>query len=357
MNITLKELKNINSESCITIILNTHRTSPDSAKDAITLKNLCKQAEDRLLVDEDKRDAKNLIKRMHELTSQIDHNYNLESLVLFVNENIAEYTRLPISVEDRVIIDNTFATRDLIRALHQEANYLILLLSHHKVRLIEAFNGKVVKEYDDSFPMENSQFYSTNKVELSNASRQTNLIAEFFNRVDKEVNNIRNENPLPVLICSEESNYHEYLKIADQKQSIFEAYLNKNRLDEKAHQIVEHAWEIVKKLTVEKNNSRKQELLNAQNSDKFFSDINDIYRAILEGKVQTLFLEEGLFQPGIIDGNSISFVTEEERTKKSVTDDIYDELIEANMKFGGDTVFLPKGELADFNGFVAITRY
>ncbi len=32
MNIKLKELKNIVSESCVTIILNTHRTSPDNKK-------------------------------------------------------------------------------------------------------------------------------------------------------------------------------------------------------------------------------------------------------------------------------------------------------------------------------------
>jgi len=357
MNITLKELKDIYSESCITIILNTHRTRPDNEKDSITLKNLCKRAEERLLADESKRDAEKLIQRIQELASQIDHRHNLEGLVLFVNEDIAEYIRLPIKVEDRVLIDHTFATRDLVRSLHQAANYFILVLSQQKVRLIEAFNNKVVKEYDNSFPMENTQFYSTNKAELSNASRQTSLIAEFFNRVEKEVNKVRKENTLPVLICSEQSNYHEYLKVADQKQGVFDIFLNKNRLDEKAHPIVEDAWEIVKEHLIEKNNARKQELVKAVSSGKYLSDVNDIHRAILEGKLRTLFIEEGLFQPGIMEGNTIKFVSEEERAQKAVTDDIYDELIEINMNYGGDAVFLPKGDLSDFNGFGAITRY
>src|SRR5690554_732387 len=226
MNIKLKELKDIISESCVTIILNTHRTSPDNKKDSITLKNLIKEAEERLFADESKRNAKGLVERLKELESKIDHSHNLESLVLFVNEDIAEYTRLPIAVEERVVIDHTFATRDLVRALHLETNYYVLVLSQQKVRLLEAFNDKVVSEIGSPFPIENSQFYSTNKAELSNASRQTNLVAEFFNRVDKEVNKIRKDNPLPVLICTEESNYHEYLKVADQKQSIIETYLN-----------------------------------------------------------------------------------------------------------------------------------
>lgn len=357
MNIKLKELKDIISENCVTIILNTHRTSPDNKKDPLTLKNLIKEAEERLFADENKRDAKQLVERLKDLESQIDHNHNLESLILFVNEDVTEYTRLPIAVENRVVIDHTFATRDLVRALHFETNYYVLVLSQQKVRLIEAFNDKVVAEIGNPFPIENTQFYSTNKAELSNASRQTNLVAEFFNRVDKEVNKVRKENPLPVLICTEESNYHEYLKIADQKQSIFDTNLNKNRVDEKAHAIVTEAWAIVKEYTVEKNNARKGELQTAVSQNKFLSDTNEIWQAIKQGRVQTIFIEEGNFQPATWENDQIQYVSDNLRDRKEVVDDIYDELVEANMNYGGDVVFLPKGELSDFNGFGAITRY
>lgn len=357
MNVTLKELKDTVSENCITIILNTHRTSPDNKKDALVLKNLIKEAEERLLSDESKKEAQQLVKSMRTLEAQIDHNHNQESLILFVNENIAKYTRLPISVEDRVVIDYTFATRELVRALHHEANYYVLLISQQKVRLIEAFNDKVVGEVSGSFPMENTELYSTSRDELANAKKQRNLLAEFFNRIDKAVNEVRKTNPLPVLICSEESNYHEYLKVADQKHSIFETYLNKNRLDEKAHHIVSEAWKVVKEHKTKQNNARKSELEIAVNEGKFLSDVNDIRRALHEGRIQTLFIEQGLFQPGIIADDIITLITHDERNRKDVVDDVYDELIETNMNFGGDTVFLPKGELADFNGFGAVTRY
>lgn len=356
MNLKLKQLKDISSESCITLILNTHRTKPDSEKDVITLKNLIKEAEERLFADENKQDAKILVEKLKELASDIDHSHNLESLILFVNEDIAQYTRLPIEVVDRVVIDHTFATRDLVRALHLETNYYVLLLSQHKVRLIQAFNDKVVREISTDFPMENSQG-STGKANLSNASKQSNLISEFFNRVDKAVNKIRREHPLPVLICTEESNYHEYLKIADEKQSIFSTYLNRVNIDEKASIIVKEAWITVKEGVEETNNSRKAELKQAVSQNKFLSDTNEIWNAIKEGKVQTLFIEQGLFQPAVIEDNVISYISDNLRNQKNVIDDIYDELIEANMNNGGDVVFLPKGELTKFNGFGAITRY
>lgn len=357
MHIKLKKLKDIISKNCVTIILNTHRTRPDNEQDPKKLKNLVKGAKERLLSNNNKSDVTSIIQRLEELESEIDYRHNLESLILFVNDDIKEYISLPISVKDRVIIDNTFATRDLVRALHRENNYFILVLSQQKVRLIEAFNDRVVEEAGNPFPIDNTQFYSTNKEELSNASKQTNLIAEFFNRVDKEVNKVRRENPLPVLICTEESNYHQYLKIADQKNTIFDAYLNRNRLDDTAQSIVSDAWNIIKAEMAEKNKAQKEELKKAVGKGKFLSDLNDIYRAILEGRVQTLFIEEGLYKSAILNGHEIQLVSSTDVNNKEVVDDIYDEMIEENMNYGGSVVFLPNGELENFQGFAAVTRY
>lgn len=357
MHQTLKKLKNMSSESCITIILNTHRTSPDSKKDPLLLKNLIKETERRLFEDRNKKEAQILMDRLTQLENEIDHNYNLESLILFVNEDVAEFIRLPIHVEDRVVIDNTFHTRDLIRGLHAENSYYVLVLNRQKVRLIEASNDKVVREISDPFPIENTDLFTSSPTESSNATRESNLLAEFFNRIDKEVNNIRRENPLPVLIYATESNYHDYLKIADDKDSIIETFVTHTDSNARAHHIVEEAWKIMSNLTKERNNARKEDLMKAVGAGNFMSDINDIWRAMQRGRVRTLFIEQGLFQPGIMTTEEIQILPEKDRSKSEVVDDIYDEMIEHNMKYGGDVVFLPKGELSKFNGFGAILRY
>lgn len=357
MEATLKNLKDIRSENCITIIMTTHRTKPDYLNDSLRLKNLIKEVETRLMADLDKKEANVLLEKLEALVKSLDHSQNLESLMLFVNNDIAEFTRLPIKVEDRVVIDDTFATRDLVRAMHLETHYYILVLSQDKIRLIEAMEDRAVKELGKPFPIENSQFFSKNRAENAIASRQTNLIAEFFNQADKEMNETRRKNPLPVFICGLEENHNEYLKIADSKNSIFDVFLDKNKINDAVHSIVEDSWAVVKDYVVEKNNARKGDLKKAVGENKFLSDTNEIWRAISEGKVQTLFIEQGLFQPAIIKDDEIVYVSEEQRNDKGVIDDIYDEMIEANMNYGGDVVFLPKDELKKFNGFGAITRY
>ena len=357
MNNKLNELKKIVSENCVSIILNTHRTAPDNKKDVITLKNLIKEAEERLHASLDKKKAQEIVESLTKLESSIDHNHNLESLMLFVNvdKGIAEYMRLPIAVTDRVIIGDTFATRDLLRSMHLNSSYYVLVLSQQKVRLIQAFNDEAIQEFKTPFPIENTDLYPAG-FEKTNSTRQNTFAAEYFNRIDKEVNKIRRSNPLPVLICAEDVNYHEYLKIADEKHSIYEVHLNGNRLEEKAGAIVKEAWSVLKDHVVENNNERKSELDKAVGTGRFLSDVNDISRAIQEGKIKTLFIQEGLFQPAMMEGDVIQLIDNGE-TKEGMIDDIFDELIEANMDHGGDAVFLPKGTLDDFNGFGAITRH
>lgn len=356
MNITFKNLKNIHSDYCVSIILNTHRTSPDNEKDEILLKNLIKDAEKRLLEKVEKKVASQIIDKMHDLESKINHRHNLESLIMFVNEDIADYKRLPIPVENRVVIDKTFATRDLIRALHQEANYYVLVLSRDKARLIEAFNDKEVEEVSSPFPLENS-ILATNSSPSADAPKQSNLISEYFNQVDKATQDIYKVKAIPVLVCTEESNFYEYQKIIDNKRIYFEDFLNGSRIAEKGQNIVSDAWKIVDEYTTKKNHSRKQELQKAVSENKFLSDATEIYNAIRAGRVQTLFVEQGLYQPAKIENEKIIYISPDQRDDRDGIDDIYDELIELNADFGGDVVFLPKGELDDFCGFGATTRY
>lgn len=353
----IKELKDIRSENCISIIITTHRTKPDYLNDGLRLKNMIKEVETRLLADAEKKDATKLLERVNTLADSIDHSQNLDSLVLFVNEDVSEFMRLPIKVEDRVVIDKTFATRDLIRAMHLETHYYIAVLSQDNVRLIEAINGEAVKEIGNPFPIENTEFHARNRAALAIAAKQTSLMAEFFNKVDKAVNEVRKGSPLPVFICGLEENHAQYLSVADNKETLFNVYLNKNKINDPAHSIVEESWEVVKEYMIKKNNSRKEDLKRAVGENKFLSDTNEIWKAIGEGRIQTLFIEQGRFQPAIMKDDEIEYVSDDRRNDTGIIDDIYDEMIEANMDFGGDVVFLPKGELDKFNGFGAITRY
>lgn len=334
MNTTLKKLKNITSDCCVRIILQTHRTIPDNEKDSIVLKNLIKEAESRLRANYEKAFVIDMMERINTLAEGINHRFNKESLVLFINENTAEYIRLPITVENRVVVDKTFATRDLVRALYRETSYYILVLSRDKARLIEAFNDKVTDEIEEGFPMVNTDLNPVQRSEAAIGSRQTNLVREFFNRVDKQLNKVQKENPMPVIICTEESNYPEYLKIVDKKEMII-GELFGNRMNDKAHYVVEAVWPVMKKLKAEKNNLHLAELKAPVNSRNFLIDFNEIWQAVNDGRGKTLFVKQGYFQPVKLENNHIELSSNGNLEGANV-DDIIDEMIEKNLQFNGE---------------------
>ena len=352
MNDLLKKYKDMKAEVCVSIIMNTHKTKPDSQKDSLTLKNLIKEAEERLLKEQDKKTATLLMGKINELAKSIDHSHNLESLVIFVNQEVADYTRLPVAVTDRVIIDDNFATRDLFRAMHQEAGYYIVVISRQKARLIEAFNDKVVAELKGDFPIDN-HLYPTDKVKLSTAKGQDNLTEEFFNRVDKAVLKAIEQNPMPILLATETRNFEHYKKIADKPELII-GHINRNRDDEEPQHIIPDAWTNVSKILQQMNELRLAEVDNAISQGKLLTDTNQIWKAAKEGRGQTLFVKKDYFQPAKIEQGNVKPV--DEKVAGVTVDDIVDEIIEVNISYGGDTVFFDK-DLATLKNIGLTQRY
>ncbi|MEO7316020.1 MAG: hypothetical protein ABIW47_12595 [Ginsengibacter sp.] len=357
MNEILNKFKDVTSKCCVTIILTTHRTKPDNEKDSILLKNLVKDAEKRLQADcgEDKEMANTIMDKLNKLAASIDHRYNLEGLVLFVNENIAEFVRLPLQVENRVVVDRTFHTRDLVRAINGQTSYYVLLLSRQSARMIEALSDIAVKEVEDGFPIENMTT-TVAPGAASIANKVTSLSTEFFNVVDKKMNEILKAKPLPVIICTDESNYSEFLKVADRKNIIL-GNVKGNKMLEKAHHVVDSVWPVVKELQNVENKKRLLELDSAVDNSKFVTDFNDIWTALNEGRGRTLFVKQGYFQPARIVDNQIQLVAPNLADEVDVVDDIIDEMLDKNLKNGGDAVFMQEDELDKFQGLVLVTRY
>ena len=103
--------------------------------------------------------------------------------------------------------------------------------------------------------------------------------------------------------------------------------------------------------------SRISELEKALGTGNYLADLNEIWNATLEGRGKTIFVEEGYYQPVREDNGIFTPITYEEISSKNDIDDIVDDMIENNLKNGGDVVFLKEGSLKDFKKIALITRY
>lgn len=69
----LQKLAAEKNTPCVSISLNTHRTHPDNTQDVVLLKNLLKEAEERVVTEFGKRPVASLLGKISKLSDEIDH--------------------------------------------------------------------------------------------------------------------------------------------------------------------------------------------------------------------------------------------------------------------------------------------
>ena len=89
----LERLAEEKSTPCVTISLNTHRTYPDNTQDMILLKNLLKEAEDRVVNEFGKRPVASLLEKLSDVENDVAPRYNLDSLHIFLSNDTKEIIR------------------------------------------------------------------------------------------------------------------------------------------------------------------------------------------------------------------------------------------------------------------------
>ncbi|MEQ9063834.1 MAG: hypothetical protein RIE58_06635 [Vicingaceae bacterium] len=353
MNEVLNQARNIHKVGCVSIVLNTHRSSPENRQDPIRLKNLLHEAEKRIAKEVEAAIAKNIVKNLKALVNSIDHSKNLDSLILFANADHSSYTTLPVKVEDRVVLDRTFATRDLTRAMRRARSFFALVLSKQEARFLMGLNDQLVHEYKGNFPMKNDVF-TTDALKISMSKNQDHLLEEFFNRVDKEVKSLIGSSKVPVVLATVKRNADHFLKMADHKKG-YPIELTGNYNKEPLNKVIQSAWPLVKAYFVEQDRLKIEILKKASSAGDVLTDLNEIWQAIQTQKGQYLFVQKDFFQTAIKEGMNIRPIDSDNYGENRI-DDLVDEMVESIHEKGGEAVFLDDFQQLEFENIALVTR-
>ena len=146
------------------------------------------------------------------------------------------------------------------------------------------------------------------------------------------------------------------MTVTNNKNSVI-AHLNRNRDEDPLNHIVAECWPMVREKVQARNTERLSDLKRAVSAGKFESDINEIFRAINEGRGKTLFVKSDYYQPGVLVQDRIELLTTELIEVRGVKEDVVENLVAGSLNHGGDVVFLDGDELDRFEGLALLTRY
>jgi hypothetical protein len=352
----LKELQGLDKVPALSLLLPTHRTSPDNKQDPIRVKNLVKEATDRLSEEFSNRELEPLLKNLDELVEDIDYDYALDGLALFVAHDFAKKFYLPFTVPKRVIIDQSFATRDLVYGLHRAQRYWVILLSQNASRLLAGVGETLEEVNNTDFPlqMEGPGATTAPPGEVDSAYVDDRH-RRFFQSVDRAFTAYAADDTLPIIVGGVVRQISFFQEVS-QYTSQIAGTITGNFDSATEAELMPQVWPIVQEVRAQQRADALATLDTAMGEKKVASALEEIWQLAHEGRGQLLLVENGYRISATVDAKGgIQVVDEKGGT--DVMDDAVDEIIEAVLAKGGEVMLMADGALADYNRIALTLRY
>lgn len=352
----LNHLQSLIKVPALSILLPTHRTSPDNKQDPIRVKNLVDEATERLSAEFSRRELEPLLQRLETLVSEIDYPYTLDGLALYVSHDFAERYYLPFAVPARVVIDQTFATRDLVYGMHRALRYWVLLLSQASTRLFAGTGETLEEVHDQNFSMQMTGPGATTALPYDSDSRYLDdRHRRFFQQVDSVFTAYAKDDELPLIVGGVDRQISFFQEVSQYTASIA-GTLTGNFDKATIHELTPQVWSIVQSVREAQRVNALQELDDAMGAQKVVSTIEAAWRLAQAGRGKLLLFEKNYHVPAIVTENgSLELVDQPGGTE--VMDDAVDELIEVVLAKGGRVAIVDDGALSVHQQIALILRY
>lgn len=365
----IKELASVQNKPCISLYMTTHKVHPANASDSISFKNLYKRT--LHFIQEQKLEKhEQLLKPLENLASDKSFwDMGTHGLAIFISADDTKIIRLPAEVKEVSCVANSFCIKPLFQIYQDNQPYYLLALSLDSVKLFKGdkhqiqevdTTGKLPANMKDALgeDLTDNHFHAS-VVEgaglhgyMEKSQEEDIDMDRYFRKIDKLLSehfNIPAKTPL--LLAALPEHHADFTRISK----------NAN-LNEKAIHINPHALSRdelllkVQELLEEKFQDRKDQLLARQQSalqeNLSSTELSDIIRDSLDGKVDVLCIENGKSIKGQIDAEKRTLNESEE-----LSTDVVNELVRTVFNYGGKVMVMEETDMPTSEGLFTINRY
>jgi hypothetical protein len=325
----LADLQTRRAYPSVTVLVNTG----GGGRVPVGLDQLLDDVDRRLSGDVDDEQRQALGRQLAELADRAAVS-PARAVALCASPGFSAVVPLATAVTERVVIDETFATRDLVVSLNRTARYQVATISERLVRLFDGDRHRLV-ERSDGWPLVRPagqgatawrRAVATALTAAADADRPLVALG-----VQRTLDRLLPRQEVPVLATI--AGNHDRTGWAWLHHLVWPVVLDWLRADhERALQVLDHA----------------------RSRHRFASGIEQVWTLAQEGAVELLVVEEGYELSARIHDGRICPAAD--REAPDVVDDVVDELIEEVMRRGGRAVLVPDGSLEPYNRVAAALR-
>lgn len=375
---------------CVTICLPTHRRLPEAAQDPIRFRNLLRDALAKLDETHDRRQPAiaEMVARLEELAGESAPagrpadfwNHQKDGLAVFAAPAHFAYYRVAERLREITVVGDSFHVKPLLPVLVNHRHYDIVAVTQGDVRVYEGNRETIHELSRDGIPANleeaigsewddardsvafhgtrghaggaGEHFHGTGGAERAASAE----LGRFLRAVDRAVDErISRRSGHPLILAAVEAHHAPYREVSKNARLVPKGIT----ADPKAlslDQLREAAWSVLEPIRDAHVAAALEEQGSAQARGAGSTDLAEIARAIVEGRVRTLLLEEKRRFWGHVDRETgkVAFDGSEE-TPGSV--DLLDELAEMTLAKSGDVLLVSRDRMPNDSGLAATYRY
>ncbi|WP_329123865.1 chemotaxis protein [Streptomyces sp. NBC_01353] len=355
----LAKLRQPRPYPAVSLLMPTHRREPDNAQDPVRLRNLLAQAGELLQADPavTRERRADVLSQLEHALAEVDLVHAEDGLVIYAAPGEHQVWSVARSVPERVVIADTFLTRNLVAAQAAEQPFWALAVAADRVSLWNGDAEHVTEHTEDGFPM-------TRSLEDPDAERKERIgdmpstfrdeqTRQFMRQAHEALRRVLSSSPRPLYVLGEAAavSFLEEIGPLGKDTTI----LQRGGL---AAGPAAQVWQALEPLRTGKAAADKaavvSELDAAQGRREFAGGLDEAWKAAKEGRIRLLAVEEH-FQAIVRDYGD--HLEPAEAADLDSRDDIVDEIVEQALQTGAEVRFVPDDTLSGAGRIAGVLRY
>jgi hypothetical protein len=356
---TLSELRRPRPYPAVSVLTPTHRREPDNSQDRVRLRNVVTEAKKQLEADPSvtRERRVDVAEQLDRALAEVDLTHAEDGLVIFAAPGEHQVWSLARPVPERVVLSDTFLTRNLVSAQAAERPFWVLSVSADRVTLWSGGAERVTEVHTGGFPRVRSQEnFDAERMErvgdLPSTFRDEGT-RHFLRDADIAMARLLREDPRPLYVTGEQA----ALSLLDELGGVTRdaVHVPHGGL---THATPDAVWQAVRPLhdaeARRDTAAVTRELDSARGHRTFAAGIDELWQSARQGRVRLLAVEENYRVTVRDDGEHLIPAASGDLDAR---DDIVDEIVEQCLETGAEVRFVPDGTLGDADRIAGVLRY
>ncbi|MFD3944386.1 chemotaxis protein [Streptomyces sp. NPDC058579] len=355
----LAKLRQPRPYPAVSLLMPTHRREPDNTQDPVRLRNLVARAGEALEQDPAVTRERRLdvLSQLEHALGEVDLVHAEDGLVIYAAPGEHHVWSVARTVPERVVLADTFLTRNLVAAQAAEQPFWALAVAADRVSLWDGEAERVVERTGDGFPLTRSLADpdAERKEQIGDvpSTFQDEQARQFLREAHEAMRLVLSSSPRPLYLIGDAP----ALALLEEQGALGKDVTAVPAGGLAAGPAAE-VWRTLQPLRAARAEADTaavvSELDAAQGRREFAGGLDEVWEAAKEGRVRLLAVEEH-YRAVVRDYGD--HLEPAEPADLDARDDIVDEIVEQALGTGAGVRFVPDDTLADSRRIAAVLRY